>query len=209
VRHFPLPLPLALCLAPALLSIACASAPPTPSAKGWRPIPSATLAERCQGEAAQGCYQDGMQALAAEPPKASEAQGLLGAACNAEVKSACDVLDARFHAPMAVKVPAVSGAPPYGTAVLEFTCRVSTEGYLEGCERTRSANATPGLNELAARQVAAGQRASHFLPAMLDGAPYETEVRLLYVLHSESIGGPVMAATIAFEPMQRYVPQAH
>jgi hypothetical protein len=174
----------------ALLSVGCASAPTTPSTRGWRPLPPAPLAERCQGEEAEACYQEGLQSLAAVPPNAFQAQGLLAAACAANVKSACDVLAARFRAPTAVKVPAVSAAPAYGTALLEFTCQVTPEGSLEGCDRTRSANAGLDLNESASRQVAAGQPDSRFQPATLDGTPYATEVRLLYVLDSGSIGGP-------------------
>jgi hypothetical protein len=179
-----------LLLVPALLSVGCASAPTAPSAQGWRPRPPASLAERCQGEEAQACYQEGLQLLAAVPPNAQQAQGLLAAACAAEVKSACDVLAARFHAPAAVKVPAVAGAPHYGVAVLEFTCQVTPEGSLEGCDRTASSNTDLWLDEEASRQVAAGQAASQFHPATLDGAPYATEVRLVYVLNSDSISGP-------------------
>jgi len=185
--------PSALLVIPALL-VGCATAhtPESVSSQGWRPAPPSEVADRCQGAAAEGCYQEAMKALAATPPKAFEAQNLLAAACNADSKSACEALDARFRAPAAIRVPSVSADPPYGMAVLEFTCQVTSQGYLEGCERTRSANAPNSLNDTAARQVTAAQPAALFHPATLDGTPYATEVRLVYVLRSSSIGGPII-----------------
>lgn len=185
--------PSALLVVPALLA-GCATAPTTAStsSQGWRPAPPGEVAEHCEGSAAESCYQDAMKALSATPPKAVEAQNLLAAACKADSRSACEVLDSRFRAPAAIRVPSVSAEPPYGMAVLEFTCQVTSQGYLEGCERTRSANASTSLNDAAARQFSARQPAALFHPATLDGTPYATEVRLVYVLRSSSIGGPIL-----------------
>jgi len=177
---------------PLLLGAGCASAPATVSAPhGWRPLPSKAVAAHCQPDARQ-CHQEGLQALAQTPPDAYRAQNLLAAACGADVEAACQVLDHRFRAPSAVRVPALSASPPYGTAVVEFSCRVTAEGTLESCNETRSANADARILESALRQVAASQSASLFRPATLDGTPYATDVRLVYVLRSESIGGPIL-----------------
>jgi hypothetical protein len=188
--------PSALLVIPALLA-GCATAPAQSASQGWRPLAPDAVAERCQGAAAEGCYQEAIQALAATPPRAAEAQNLLGAACEAKSKSACEALDERFHAPSAIRVPTVSAEPPYGMAVLEFTCQVTSKGYLQGCERTRSANSPDSLNDAASRQVSTGQPASLFRPATLDGTPYDTEVRLVYVLRSSSIGGPIIVGMSA------------
>ncbi|HMK73715.1 MAG TPA: hypothetical protein VK454_10280, partial [Myxococcaceae bacterium] len=52
-------------------------------------------------------------------------------------------------------------------------------------------------NDTAARQVSSGQPVALFHPATLDGAPYDTEVRLVYVLRSSSIGGPIIVGMSA------------
>jgi len=185
---------LALIVVPAVILAGCASAPLAPVAQAWRPAPSKAIADRCTGDAAAGCYQEGLAALSARPPQAVLAQNLLSAACTGEIQNACEVLDTRFHPPSAVRVPAITGEPPAGNAVVEFSCRLNTDGTLSGCERTRSANSTRSLDDSVARQMATAQAGGRFHPATLDGAAYVTEVRLVYVLSSQSIAGPTVFA---------------
>jgi hypothetical protein len=187
-----------LLVIPSVLVTACASTPQVvaPTSQGWRPAPSSEVAEHCSADA-QACYREGMEALSGSNPQIFQAQNLLAAACNAEVKRACQVLDERFRAPAAIRVPALSGAPPSGTAVVEFTCRLSSEGTLETCDRTRSTNANPSLDQSMSQQMASRQALARFHPATLDGQPYATEVRLMYLMRSESLAGPnVFAGTV-------------
>jgi hypothetical protein len=183
--------PHALLVIPAVLVTACASTPQVtaPVSQGWRPVPTSEISERCSADA-QGCYREGMEALSGPSPQILQAQNLLAAACKGEVQSACAVLDARYRAPSALRVPAISGAPSYGTAVVEFSCRLSADGTLEACERTRSANANRRLDQSMEEQMATRQSLARFQPATFDGRPYTTEVRLTYVMHSESLAGP-------------------
>ena len=195
--------PPALLIVPALLAASCSSAPPVPAATGWRPTPSTEIADRCRGDAAQGCYQDALKALAAEPMQALLAQNLLAAACDGDVQAACEALATRFRPPSALRVPSISASPPYGTAVVEFTCRLTADGLLEGCERTRSANTGRGLDEAVEKQMATRQGLANYRPATVDGKPYTTEVRLVYVMYSESIAGPNIAAVNDGRPTRR------
>jgi hypothetical protein len=183
-----------------LLLAACAasSAVKAPTAShGWRPLPPSELTARCQGDAAEACYRAGLQALAAVPPDALGAQNLFAAACQADAQGACDALDRHFHGPSAVLVPSLwQYLPPSGRAVVEFACRVSAEGQLGSCQMRRSTGSTAQFDSLLIEQIRIRQPSARFLPATVDGAPYETEVRLIYVLASEkpqSIAGSFVA----------------
>jgi hypothetical protein len=193
--------PHALLVIPALLVTGCASTPQTvaPTSQSWRPVPSSEVSEHCSADA-QACYREGMEALSGPNAQVFQAQNLLAAACKAEVKPACQVLDERFRAPAAIRVPAISGAPPYGTAVVEFTCRLSSEGALQACDRTRSANGNRTLDHSMSEQMASRQVLARFHPATFDGQPYATEVRLMYVMRSESIAGPNVFAGAVTPP---------
>ncbi|HMK73714.1 MAG TPA: hypothetical protein VK454_10275 [Myxococcaceae bacterium] len=185
-----------------LLLAGCASSTKatTPAAAlthGWHPVPPVELADRCQAEAAQRCYQEGMQALGAQPPDAFMAQNLLAAACEGGVAEACGVLERRFRAPTPVAVPSLAQyVPPSGYAVVQYTCRVSTAGALVGCRRTRSSGSTPKFDATLDASFKETEASGHYQPATVDGVAYETEVRLNYVLKSAtppSLGGATQA----------------
>ena len=176
----------------------------TPTAShGWRPVPPSDLSARCRGEAAEACYREGLQALAAVPPDAFGAQNLFAAACEADVEGACDALNRHFHGPSAVLVPSLSQyLPPSGRAVVEFACRVSAEGQLGSCELRRSSGSTAQFDALLGEQIRIRQPSAHFLPATLDGTPYQTEVRLIYLLASDK---PQSIAGSGNAVPQRYI----
>jgi len=185
-----------------LLLAGCASStkatpPAAAPAHGWHPVPPVDLADRCQGDAAERCYQEGMKALAAQPPDAFAAQNLLAASCDAGLRSACDVLERRFRAPTALAVPSLAQfVPPSGYAVVQYTCHVSTAGALVGCRRTRSSGSTPKFDTQLDAKFQESEPSARYEPATVDGAPYETEVRLNYVLKSTApptIGGSPQA----------------
>jgi hypothetical protein len=194
-------------LAPSLLLLfgctSSTSAVLAPTAhSGWRPVPPSELAAKCLGDAAQTCYLQGVQALNAQPPDAFSAQNLFAAACEAYNPEACNELDRHFHAPTASAVPPLSQyLPPSGYAVVEFACRVSTEGAVHSCERKRSSGSTPQFDGFLSEKLLAAQASARFVPARVDDAPYETEVRLIYILRSAGV--PLIGGSVSGLPDAR------
>jgi hypothetical protein len=182
----------------ASLVVGCATSSPPADIRGWRPVPPAPLIAECSGEAARRCYQDALQALAVDPPNVLRAQDLLAAACSADVSDACRALEAHFQPPSPIKVPSLSLAPPTGTAIVEFICRVSAKGRLNDCRHSRSKGSTHTLDEKLTEQLLAAQSSALFRPSTYDQQPYETEVRLVYELSPTALASEMLPQRTVF-----------
>jgi hypothetical protein len=182
----------------------CATTPPAPpvgSARVIWPVAPPRAVERCQGASATGCLDQAALLLAAEPPDRLGAQRLLAAACQAELKAACTTLDQRFQPPTPVRIPALSPSVQVsGSAVLAFSCHLSSSGQLLGCHLDRSRGSTPGLDAQADKTMASAQARARLTPARLDGTPYDTELELLYLVPAQSTPGAAISPTMPDRP---------